>query len=152
MRSVRHRIDGLEKKVANIQMDNLVRHRIDGLEKTPHRWAQVVFVRHRIDGLEITKRANPLVWAVRHRIDGLEINSINSNNSRHVRHRIDGLETLVITALVPTNLKNELSEFQKYAGLDTQIIVPVVSRKSSKGGSYLMASSAPIDPALLLTA
>lgn len=59
---------------------------------------------------------------------------------------------LVITALVPTNLKNELSEFQKYAGLDTQIIVPVVSRKSSKGGSYLMASSAPIDPALLLTA
>ena len=59
---------------------------------------------------------------------------------------------LVITALVPTNLKNELSEFQKYAGLETQIIVPVVSRKSKNGGSYLMASSAPIDPALLLTA
>lgn len=59
---------------------------------------------------------------------------------------------LVITALVPTSLKNELSQFQQYAGVDTQIIVPVQSRKSSKGGSFLMVSSAPIDPTMLLTA
>lgn len=59
---------------------------------------------------------------------------------------------LVITALVPTNLKNELSQFQQYAGVDTQIIVPVRLTKSSKGNSFLMVSSAPIDPALLLTA
>lgn len=59
---------------------------------------------------------------------------------------------VVITALVPSNLKNSLSEFQKFAGTQQQIIVPVVSRKSSKGGSFLMVSSAPIDPTMLLTA
>lgn len=58
---------------------------------------------------------------------------------------------LVITALLPTTLKNELSEFQKYAGLDTQIIVPVRLMKSSKGNSFLMVSSVPVDLTELLT-
>lgn len=58
---------------------------------------------------------------------------------------------LVITALLPTSLKNELSEFQKYAGAETQIFVPVRSMKSAKGNSFLMVSSAPIDLTELLT-
>ena len=49
---VRHRIDGLENKDWQKDMDLTVRHRIDGLEKRVDFIRVKVPVRHRIDGLE----------------------------------------------------------------------------------------------------
>ena len=49
---VRHRIDGLEKKIMKSSYRVMVRHRIDGLENCRYFDQSFRYVRHRIDGLE----------------------------------------------------------------------------------------------------